>query len=125
MVRPAVLCLREFLLSVRKIMQEEVLAREAARAALEQLTDVLGARHGSRQHRILEGPTVEALARARPASLAALRALTRIPRFSKNKRTLYGADIVVALQQVRPPPACSAPDPALQFCLNLLTQPCC
>lgn len=87
----------------RSCAQEEVSAREAARAALEQLTDVLGARHGSRQHRILEGPTVEALARARPASLAALRALTRIPRFSKNKRTLYGADIVVALQQAQPP----------------------
>ncbi|BDA40672.1 ATP-dependent DNA helicase Q-like 4A [Coccomyxa sp. Obi] len=79
--------------------QEEVSAREAARAALEQLTEVLGARHGSRQHRILEGPTVEALARARPTSMAALRALTRIPRFSKNKRTLYGADIVTALNQ--------------------------
>ena len=71
-----------------------------ARVALEQLTDVLGARHGSRQHRILEGPTVEALARRRPADLAELKALKRIPRFSKNKRTLYGADIVAALQQV-------------------------
>ena len=34
-------------------------AREAARSALEQLTEVLGARQRSgRQHRILEGPTV-------------------------------------------------------------------
>jgi hypothetical protein len=80
--------------------QEEVAAREVARSALEQLTDVLGARHGARQHRILEGPTVEALALARPASLADLKALKRVPRFSKNKRTLYGADIVAVLQQV-------------------------
>jgi hypothetical protein len=85
-------------------VQEEVAEREAARAALEQLTDILGARHGSRQHRILEGPTVEALVRRRPASLAELKALKRIPRFSKNKRTLYGADIVAALQQVSPLP---------------------
>lgn len=39
--------------------QEEVAAREAARSALRQLTELLGARSGgSRQHRILEGPTV-------------------------------------------------------------------
>ena len=44
---------------------------------------------------------VDALARARPRTLAELQALKRIPRFSKNKRDLYGADIIVALQQAR------------------------
>ena len=40
-------------------MQDEVAARQAARSALEQLTEILGARQRSgRQHRILEGPTV-------------------------------------------------------------------
>lgn len=44
---------------------------------------------------------MDALARARPRTVAELQALKRIPRFSKNKRDLYGADIIVALQQAR------------------------
>jgi len=30
-----------------------------------------------------------------------LKTLSKVPRFSKNKRNLYGQDIVTALQQVR------------------------
>lgn len=56
--------------------------------------------YAGRQHRILEGPTIEALARARPCTIQALNSLSKVPRFSKNKRQLYGADIVSALQQV-------------------------
>ena len=44
---------------------------------------------------------MDALARARPRTVAELQALKRVPRFSKNKRDLYGADIIVALQQAR------------------------
>lgn len=58
-------------------------------------------RLAGRQHRILEGPTIEALARARPCSMQELKTLSKVPRFSKNKRNLYGQDIVTALQQVR------------------------
>ena len=54
-----------------------------------------------RQHRILEEPTVEALARARPDTEQQLNSLTKIPRFSKNKRRMYGRDIITALQQVQ------------------------
>ena len=67
-----------------------------------------------RQHRILEGPTVEALARARPCTLPELTALSKVPRFSKNKRKLYGQDIVMALQQV-----CPRSHPALHRALSL------
>ena len=45
---------------------------------------------------------MEALARARPCTLPELTALSKVPRFSKNKRKLYGQDIVMALQQVGP-----------------------
>lgn len=44
---------------------------------------------------------MEALARARPGTEQELNSLTKIPRFSKNKRRMYGRDIITALQQVR------------------------
>ena len=44
---------------------------------------------------------MEALARARPGTEQELNSLTKIPRFSKNKRRMYGRDIITALQQVQ------------------------
>ena len=44
---------------------------------------------------------MEALARARPGTEQELNCLTKIPRFSKNKRRMYGRDIITALQQVQ------------------------
>lgn len=85
--------------------QEERETREAARNALAQLSEWLeraggGGRAGAARNRILEGPTLDALARLRPASAAALADLRDVPRFSKNKRKQYGDAIVAALLQV-------------------------
>ena len=87
-------------------MQEEREIREAARAALAQLSEWLeragaGGRAGAARNRILEGPTLDALARLRPGSAAALADLRDVPRFSKNKRKQYGDAIVAALAQAR------------------------
>ncbi len=88
-------------------MQEEREAREVARSALALLSDWLehagGAkRPGAGRNRILEGPTLDALARLRPPTAAALADLRDVPRFSKNKRKQYGGAIVAALLQARP-----------------------
>lgn len=80
--------------------------REAARGALAQLSEWLeragaGGRAGAARNRILEGPTLDALARLRPGSAAALADLRDVPRLSRNKRKQYGDAIVAALAQAR------------------------
>jgi len=87
--------------------QEEREAREVARGALALLSDWLehagGAkRPGAGRNRILEGPTLDALARLRPPTAAALADLHDVPRLSQNKRKHYGEAIVAALLQARP-----------------------
>ena len=51
---------------------------------------------------IQSGNRGSSVSQARPCTLPELTALSKVPRFSKNKRKLYGQDIVMALQQVGP-----------------------
>ena len=69
-----------------------------ARAAMRQLNETLEAKRGT-SRLILENTVVEALARARPTTTAALEAL-HISKFSANTRASYGGHILATLQQV-------------------------
>ena len=85
--------------------QAETEYRQVARKAMAQLNAALEDRRGGSKHLILEGPVVEVLIRARPCTTEQLMSMD-IPRFSKNNRTTYGAQILATLQQARTPPCC-------------------
>ena len=80
------------------MLQAEREARQVARAALRQLNETLEAKRGT-SRLILENTVVEALAKARPTTTAALEAL-HISKFSANTRTSYGGHILGTLRQV-------------------------
>lgn len=96
-IRSAPSCLQA-LSKEHAAVQEERIARQVARTALQQLNLMLEARRNSTRA-ILEATVIEALVRARPVSEPELEAL-QVSKFSANTRASYGSHILDALNQV-------------------------
>ncbi|KAK9805758.1 hypothetical protein WJX73_006321 [Symbiochloris irregularis] len=82
-----------------ELPQEERIARQVSRTALQQLNLMLEARRNSTRA-ILEATVIEALVRARPVSEPQLEAL-QVSKFSANTRASYGSHILDALNQAK------------------------